>query len=378
LRGKLEEGATATRGAKIAGHTLDDPFAFFSSAFYSFMQMLGPLSQRILTVLQLTRMALVFTAISNGMCEALLMAAYRQPRGDYLDNIDPKTLVAMAAVSIGLYGFGMSLNDIIDRRRDSRIAAYRPLPSGRIRLVTAHAICVCLALLAGWGGAAYAHWTPRTGNLSLCFLFITGMLITFYDFAGKYLVALGLLSLGMIRFLQAAIAAPIVPVLWHPLLLLNHVTILSAVAYHWEQKRPPLTRKHWLTVLGGLGLLDLGLIIAFGIRRGDKTLGGMLTALEVNASLLPAVLAVLAFVGIAVLIRRQNSTPADAGQKLMLYGLLWLIVYDAAFVAGYVSWVAAGILLCLLPIAYWSVQLMRWWSKLVSVAQRPVFQRARN
>jgi hypothetical protein len=237
---------------------------------------------------------------------------------------------------------------------------------------------VCLALLAGWGGAAYAHWTPRTGNLSLCFLFITGMLITFYDFAGKYLVALGLLSLGMIRFLQAAIAAPIVPVLWHPLLLLNHVTILSAVAYHWEQKRPPLTRKHWLTVLGGLGLLDLGLIIAFGIRRGDKTLGGMLTALEVNASLLPAVLAVLAFVGIAVLIRRQNSTPADAGQKLMLYGLLWLIVYDAAFVAGYVSWVAAGILLCLLPIAYWSVQLMRWWSKLVSVAQRPVFQRARN
>jgi 4-hydroxybenzoate polyprenyltransferase len=336
--------------------------------------MLGPLSQRILTVLQLTRMALVFTAISNGACEVLLRAGPE----NYLNSQIPKRLFAMAAVSIGLYGFGMSLNDIIDRRRDSRIAAHRPLPSGRIRLVTAHAICVCLALLAGWGGAAYVHWTPDHGSVSFGLLVVTGSLIIFYDVAGKYLVALGLLSLGMIRFLQASIAAPILPVIWHPLLLLNHVTILSTVAYHWEQKRPPLTKKHWGTVLGALAGIDFFLIAMFGWRLGDGTISGMLKPLQVNLSLLPAGLAVLGFIGVAFWIRKRNPVPTDAGQKLMLFGLLWLIVYDAAFVAGYVNWIAAAGLLCLLPIAYWSVQLMRWWSKLVSVAHRPAFQRART
>jgi hypothetical protein len=62
----------------------------------------------------------------------------------------------------------------------------------------------------------------------------------------------------------------------------------------------------------------------------------------------------------------------------MLFGLLWLIVYDAAFVAGYVSWLAAGLLLLLLPAAYFSVQLMRWWSRLVALSQRPQYQRARE
>ena len=40
--------------------------------------------------------------------------------------------------------------------------------------------------------------------------------------------------------------------------------------------------------------------------------------------------------------------------------------------------VAAGILLALLPIAWWSVQFMRWWSKVLSLSQRPEFQRART
>ena len=343
--------------------------------------MLGPLSQRLLTLLQLTRMALVFTAISNGACEVLLRLVSEQGRDGYVDNIDLRKLGAMAAVSIGLYGFGMSLNDIIDRRRDSRIAAHRPLPSGRIKLVTAHAICACLALLAGWGGAAYAHWTQKDGTLSLTLVALTGLLIVFYDFAGKYLVALGLISLGMIRFLQASIAAPVLPVIWHPLLLLNHVTILSTVAYHWEQKRPPLTRKHWWTVLAGLGMLNLIVIGIFGDyywRHGDQTIRDLLAALNVNLSLIPPLLTIPVFVALAYRVRRKNPVGTDAGQKLMLYGLLWLIVYDAAFVAGYVSLAAAAVLFCLLPIAWWSVQLMRWWSKVYSLSQRPAFQRART
>lgn len=344
--------------------------------------MLGPFSQRILTLLQLTRMALVFTAIADSAAEVLLRAAKagEMANRSYLDELDLKCLAAMAITSVGLYGFGMSLNDIIDRRRDSRLAADRPLPSGRVRLVTAHTICAGLALMAICGGAAYAHWTEPTGMMSLMLMAVTGMVITFYDFAGKYLVALGLLSLGVIRLLHAMIAFPQLELLvvWHPLLLLDHVALLSAVGYHWEQKRPPLGPTHWWTVIGGLLGINLLMIVGIGWKRGDETLGGLPKALDMRTALLLPAAAIVVFIGIAYVIRKRNPVSREAGQKLMLYGLLWLIVYDAAFVAGYVSWAAGLALLTLLPIAWWSVKFMRAWSRLVALSQRPAFQRART
>ena len=78
-----------------------------------------------------------------------------------------------------------------------------------------------------------------------------------------------------------------------------------------------------------------------------------------------------------LVIRRRYLDPRTAGQTMMLIGLLYLIVYDVCFVAGYVSPVAASLLLLLLPAAYLMVLLMRWWSKILSLSQKPTFQRAR-
>ena len=334
--------------------------------------MLGSWSQRLLTLLQLTRMALVFTAIADSLASLLLAAQRRAERGGgtLYQQLDGWLVLAAAAVSVGLYGFGMSLNDIIDRRRDSQIAAHRPLPSGRVRLLTAHVICFALALLALAAGAYYASATDDW--LSLVLVAGTGTLIAFYDLAGKYLVAPGLLTLGLIRFFHALVPAPGVPLLWHPLLLLNHVAVLSAVCYHWEEKRPPLTRSHWWAVLGGLGLIDAGAIGLIVWRRG-------LDGLWLRPALLIPLAAAGVFALVAWRVRRTSPTSREAGQKAMLYGLLWLIVYDAGFVAAYTRhWPAALAVLLLLPVAYGSVQLMRWWSKLVAVSQRPAFKRAKT
>src|SRR5687768_14440992 len=109
--------------------------------------MLAGLSQRLLTLLQLTRMALVFTAIADGLCTLLLAARARAgPGGSLAAEVGVVQVLWAAAVSAGLYGFGMSLNDIIDRRRDAQLAASRPLPSGRIGLTTAHLVCGALLL----------------------------------------------------------------------------------------------------------------------------------------------------------------------------------------------------------------------------------------
>lgn len=335
--------------------------------------MLGTFSQRLLTLLQLTRMALVFTAVADGLCTLLLAARERAgPDGSLGDHVSAGQVVSAVAVSAGLYGFGMSLNDIIDRRRDAQIAATRPLPSGRVGLITAHVVCAALMLLALAGGGFYS--LSRGTSMSLVLVVWTALLIAFYDLAGKYLVAPGLITLGLIRFFHALVPAPYVPLLWHPLLLLNHVAILSAVAYHWEEKRPPLTRAHWVTVIGGLLAVNAALV---GIAASRP--GGPGPALRVGPELALPLIAAAAFVGLAWGVRRRSAASREAGQTLMLYGLLWLIVYDACFVAGYVRDMLATLsVLMLLPVAYFSVRLMRWWSKLMTVAQKPQFKRART
>ena len=115
--------------------------------------MLHSLSRRLLTLLQLTRMALVFTAIADGLCTVLLSAQRRAAaQGTSLSaQLDARQVAAAAAISVGLYGFGMSLNDIIDRRRDSQISPQRPLPSGRVGLAAAHVVCVALIAMAVLG-----------------------------------------------------------------------------------------------------------------------------------------------------------------------------------------------------------------------------------
>jgi len=331
---------------------------------------LNSLSQRVLPVLQLTRMALVFTAIADSTCGLLLHAARQRffNHARLIENVDLHQLVATAIISVGLYGYGMSLNDIIDRRRDSQIASHRPLPSGRIGVVTAHVICFLLALAALTGAAYFVYSNALNAWATLVLVVATGLLITFYDSAGKYLVAPGLISLGLIRFFHCIIPAPELPLLWHPLLLLNHVTILSTVAYAWEQKRPALTRQQAWAVFGMLGFVDVASIgLSMWLRPAS---------LWVQPGLMLPGAAILLFLAVAGVIRRRMGERREAGQTLMLYGLLWLIVYDAAFVASYVNVLAAGLLLLLLPIAYLSVQVMRWWSKLLMASQRPDYKRA--
>lgn len=342
--------------------------------------MFNLLSKRLLGVLQLTRMALVFTALADSFCTLLLLA--NSVHGDPNDPdriLTPTRYLAIAAMSIGLYGFGMSLNDIIDRRRDRQIAAHRPLPSGRVSVITAHVICGLLLILSLTGAAVY--WRASRDWRSMVFVCVAVALIWFYDAAGKYLVALGILTLGLIRFFHALVPAPQIPVLWHPLLLFNHVVILSMIAYRWEQKRPPLARSHLVGIGAGLAVVDALAIITLGTHRGAA--GDPVHALQFDPSmtwtnkLLIPIGAVLAFVVVGFVIRRRTPGLRDAGQKLVLYGLLWLIIYDAAFVFAYVGWWEGLLMLLFFPAGWLSVQLMRWWSKLVSISHRPAFKRVR-
>ena len=339
--------------------------------------MVGLFSRRLLAVLQFTRLALVFTAISNAWAAMLLEAGARAgPGREWSSAFDPAAAVFMTLVSIGLYGFGMSLNDVIDRRRDATIAADRPLPSGRLPVAVGKAICAALLFVAGAGGALLSRTRP-TPHLSAMTLALTAgvaLLIVGYDFIGKYLLSLGLLSLGLIRFFHATIADPTISVPWHPLLMLNHVTLLSSVAYVWEQKRPAFTKRHVAAVLGGLLAINGSFIGLLAWRRVDDR-STFAADLAITPALWWPALAIVAFGFVALAIRRRHADSRGAGKMLMLVGLLWLIVYDAAFVAGHVDVLPALGVLALLPLAWFSVKLMRAWSMLVALSERPRYLR---
>lgn len=335
-----------------------------------------PISQRLLPVLQLTRIALVFTAIADSLCSVLLRyCVIDGTNGDSFPLPPSGIVVAMLVISFSLYGFGMSLNDIIDRRRDAQIAATRPLPSGRLSVVTAHVICVLLAVCALVAGGFLWRYSENYGMFSFILVIATGLLISFYDAAGKYLVGPGLVTLGMVRFFHSIIPFPQFGIPWHPLLLLNHVVILSTVAYSWEEKRPSLSRIHYWSVGTALLSIDALLIgLKIWLRNGQS----IVDALQLQIGLLYPLGAVALFIMLGMRIKSRAASRRAAGQKLMLMGLLWLIIYDAIFVAVFVNWISAALIVILLPVSYFSVQLMRAWSQMVAISQSPTFQRAQT
>ena len=124
--------------------------------------MISRLSQKLLPLLQLTRMALVFTAIADAACTFVLLHEFKADH-----SVPWHQLIWVAGISVGLYGFGMSLNDIIDRRRDGMLAPHRPLPSARLGVTTAHRVCGGLFALAIACADAYANATGHWLSLGL-------------------------------------------------------------------------------------------------------------------------------------------------------------------------------------------------------------------
>ena len=292
---------------------------------------------RLLALLQLTRAALAFTAVADAWT-VLLLRSPNEPVPPIGWMITRMLIVSL--VSLGLYGFGMSLNDLLDARRDRIFAPRRPIPSGRIHLRTAVQVSLGLLMLSLFAAAALdvvrglqEQATHVIIPWSFIFAFATAALIVFYNGTAKYLGGIGLLTLGAIRAFHCLVSKPTTPLLFLSMFLLCHVFIVSLIAYRLENKRPRL-RRHDLVV----SFTGFALLIAAAAWYMDYR--GALDRDYVQMLIGPSIALVLYAAWAARTLLRTDLAPRQKGERLMLLGLFWLFMYDASMLFSNQQWLA--------------------------------------
>ncbi len=277
------------------------------------------LSGTLLGVLEITRAPLAPTAISNIWMITFWTLAFEPSRAIGRFPM-PAALALTAGVAIGLWSFGMSLNDIMDQRRDRLFKRDRPLPAGRLEPTQAMATALFALLLALFCAALI-------GAASTLMCLLCAALIVVYNTAGKHLPAVGLTLLALIRASHMLIANPLLRFTWPVWAVFTFVLLISGIAYVLEHKRPRLYPQEVWGLVFGWVIFSL-LFISWMVHRGGLR--------EPGAAMiwLGPVVAGAMFAGYAPLMVKSKANRRAAGNALMTQGLMWLIVIDASWLIG--------------------------------------------
>jgi len=308
------------------------------------------------------RVALALTAVADVWTLMLMNLPGRPVPPDLIARL---TMAALEAFF--LYCFGMTLNDLLDARRDRLFAPSRPIPSGRISPPAAIVLSIVFLMLSLFFAAML---DVTRGQLylpgSLLVAFSAALLIVFYNSAGKFLGSIGLVTLGLIRALNSTIGRPDAHFLLLCMFLLTHITLASLLAYQLESKRPRLRNVDFIAIAANLVIIN-GLMFS-----------AMIFWRQVNRELLidsigPALMLVIFFTW-AVMQTMQKAVPArQRGEKIMLVSLFWLFIYDASMLLSNREPASAGIIALLGVVSLTAFIIMRVLGRGVSV-KRPSYR----
>ncbi len=287
-----------------------------------------PSPPRFLPAFQMTRLSLVLGALAD----AWFVILYT--RGDARYNHVPAyeiplaiSLAVAVVLTVGLFAFAATLNDLLDHRHDSTFSPERPIPSGRIR--TGQAVVIAIGALL----TALAAAIPF-GTAGLVFAILAATGILFYDAVGKHIPALGVLLAGLVHVMHMMIPnydLAFTPPIW---LIFTHVAAVAVMVHVVEEKRPRFRR--WTivwTIVGWMGWS--GIILGLGLVRGPEA-GFTPSDFGLGTMIWPAV-AALAFIG--VLWRKlPRVSGAIRAEKIRRYGAAWHAVYASTWFAGLGLW----------------------------------------
>lgn len=287
---------------------------------------------RMITAIQLTRLTMGFGAVSDVWFVILLT----QARSEY--NYMPVygmnlavALLAGATVAVGLFAFGASLNDVLDVRHDAAFSPDRPIPAGRIRFGQAIIVTVGALIIAMLGGIMLSlgepgPGAPSVGAAGMTLLTATGIL--FYNAAGKYIPAIGLVTVGLIHAAHMLIPNYQLMFLLPVWLVMTHTMVIAAFVHKLEDKRPRLRRRSLLAAAVGWLVCSV-IVLSAGARQAE----GLWPDHTPRFGAVFPIMAVIAFVVVAWFKARGVAGRA-AAEKLKRYGAMWQALYGAAWLAA--------------------------------------------
>jgi len=280
------------------------------------------LAFKLISAIRLTRLTMAFGAVSDVWFVILLTRAM----GVYPDAIRVAhvplvfALLAGAIVAIGLFAYGAALNDVLDVRHDATFRPERPIPAGRIRLGQAIVVTVGALIVTVVASAAM-------GLPALWIMLLVAGAILFYNAAGKYIPAVGCVTIGLIHAAHMLIPNAQLTFTLPVWLVMTHAMGIAAAVHILEDKRPRLARGGILA-LGAGWIFWSGLILAYGAGRG-----GLWPPGTSAWALLWPLAAVVAFVMIAIW-KTGGVQGVAASEKLKRYGAMWQALYGAAWLVA--------------------------------------------
>ncbi len=278
---------------------------------------------KLLAVFQVTRVALAFTAVADAWT-LLLLHIPGEPTPPHI----PAELLLIGVVSFLLYCFGMSLNDLLDIRRDRLFAPWRALPSGRIS--PAATIILSLLCLLGALFAAALLAMYQTGflvPLSLLMAIVTAALIIFYNAVAKFLGSVGLITLGLVRVANSFVGRPYSHFMLLAMFLFTHITLAGMLAYQMESKRPRLK-------LSDMGIALGSLVFINGAMIGWMFYNGLVNHELVVMAIGPGLVMILYFSWAFFRFFKPQPNRRQQGQRIIFMGLFCLFLYDASLLAA--------------------------------------------
>lgn len=299
---------------------------------------------KTVAIIQLTRIALVLTAVSN-IWLVVLWARIVEGRTTADHLLLWEHLGLAAGVAIGLYVFGMVGNDVFDARRDRVFAPHRPIPAKRIRAQSATALAMVALLLA-------ILCAVGLGVTHTLFCLAAAGLIVFYNAAAKFMPGVGILTLGLIRAAHMLVGEPTILFCWPVWLVMTHVIVITALAHRLEHKRPYLSKPELWGLSAGWVFWSLAIIGWMAQRDG-------LTVYHKPWVWAGPIIAGLAFLGIIALLTRRPADERAAGRTLMRLGLTWLIIFDGSWFLSAGLWQASILFAALLLLTWIAVQAAR-------------------
>lgn len=283
---------------------------------------------RLAPIFHLTRVTTAFAAVANVWFVILWTRASGTHEGvppGWIDHPLWLSLLAGAINAAGLSSYGAALNDVLDYRRDRALNPRRPLPAGAMSLEWAVALVVVTFMTAVVGASVL-------GMESVLLTVLIAAAILFFNAAGKYVPAVGLVLLGLIYAGHMVVPNLHLVFVWPIWLVMSHSLVVGGLSHVIGRKVPRLSRRALLFALAGWAFWSMVMLVTGWQRARGR--GGLWPDWVNPWTIVGPLSLVVAF---AVTVYRKvghSGKGARAGEKIARYGSLWLALYACAWLIG--------------------------------------------